>query len=896
MVHPLEQKLVGLRRRVRPMAAIHGLFIAATVLLGIVVVVGSLDYLFRIQDRGLRIIASLVVLGVCGWTVYRRIGAVLRMRLGSIELAGRVQRQFPFLGDQIVTAVEFLHTADDDPAAGSVALRRTVIARATAEAEGLDFSKTLDYRPLLRAGALVALTYAAAVLFLIVPNLPATEIALKRLLNPFGNTSWPDATNLPIRRPVDPPAVESLSIRLIPPAYTGKPAGSSERFIRAIVGTRVQIGGKATKPLNSADLCFEDGRKIPARLGEDGCTFTVAWVVEKSGGYWFALTDREGLHGGGDDRWEIRATADAPPIVQIEQPRADLFVTPQAVTPIRVSAKDDLALRDVALVFHRTETKPETTLRLFSGPPQPPPLSEPNPVGDSRVIDYRWNLATLNLQPGEQVAFYATAGDYMPQTGKSEPRRLVVVTPDELRDRIADRERLIVAELERALKMQRECRSQVESSRIRLGDLRRFEQSDVDRLETAEHAQREVNQLLANRGEGVPVHILALLADLENNGIDNADARQRMNALLEELDRLNRELIPPLGRELTAAMKMAQVDREGRGGAAAVGIAENSLTAVAATQDAIIAALERQIERLGRWDSYRRLHRDIAQLLRDQEDAAHRTSEVGRRTLTRELRDLPPQDVADLHAAAARQLELARLLDRVLQEADQGAVELRKSDPLAADFVADALDDARRLAISGQMRDAGAQIQQNRIGQAAAAQGQIAHDLQEVLDILANRRENELDRLVKKLRAVEADLSVLEERQADLHKQIEAAANDKNAEARDRKLQRLGSVQRQLREETERVSRATRAIAGRAGRPSRRDGRKADGRGRPKGRAGEWPRRRPKSRRGAAIAGQRPPPARRPTPQVRRRIGPGTNCPARRQRKAPPPPTGECPG
>ncbi len=301
-----------------------------------------------------------------------------------------------------------------------------------------------------------------------------------------------------------------------------------------------------------------------------------------------------------------------------------------------------------------------------------------------------------------------------------------------------------------------------------------------------------------------------------------------MNGLLEELDRLDRELIPPLGRELTAAVKTAQVDREGQGGAGdspnscpsengtvpfrvspatAVASAEKSLEAVAERQDAIVAALERQIERLGRWDAYRRLHRDVAQLLRDQEDAAHRASEVGRRTLTRELRDLSPQDVADLHAAAARQLELARLLDRVLQKADQGAVELRKSDPLAADFVADALDEARRLAISGQMRDAGAQIQQNHIGQAAAAQEQIARDLQEVLDILANRRENELDRLVKKLRAVEADLSALEQRQEELHKQIEATANDKNAEARNRQLQRLGNLQQQLREETERVSR-----------------------------------------------------------------------------------------
>ena len=132
------------------------------------------------------------------------------------------------------------------------------------------------------------------------------------------------------------------------------------------------------------------------------------------------------------------------------------------------------------------------------------------------------------------MTFYATASDYLPQTAKSEPRRLIVVTPDGLRDRLADRERLIVAELERALRMQRGCHDQVESAQIRLGDLQRFKPPDVDRLQAAEHAQREVDELLARRGEGVPVRIASLLADLENNGIDNADARQRMNGLLEE--------------------------------------------------------------------------------------------------------------------------------------------------------------------------------------------------------------------------------------------------------------------------------------------------------------------------------------------------------------------------
>ncbi len=68
MLHPLEQKIVSLRRRVRRMVAVYGLSVVAAALLGTMAALGLIDYLLRFQDRGLRIIASLLVLGVLAWT------------------------------------------------------------------------------------------------------------------------------------------------------------------------------------------------------------------------------------------------------------------------------------------------------------------------------------------------------------------------------------------------------------------------------------------------------------------------------------------------------------------------------------------------------------------------------------------------------------------------------------------------------------------------------------------------------------------------------------------------------------------------------------------------------------------------------------------------------------
>ena len=112
MTHPLEQKIVALRRRVRRMAAVYGLSIVAAAVLGTVAALGLIDYLLRLQDRGLRIIASLVVLGVLGvdCAIATSIGRS-GVRLRDVDLALRVQRRFPDLDDRLVSAVEFLAPA-----------------------------------------------------------------------------------------------------------------------------------------------------------------------------------------------------------------------------------------------------------------------------------------------------------------------------------------------------------------------------------------------------------------------------------------------------------------------------------------------------------------------------------------------------------------------------------------------------------------------------------------------------------------------------------------------------------------------------------------------------------------------------------------------------------------
>jgi hypothetical protein len=586
-----------------------------------------------------------------------------------------------------------------------------------------------------------------------------------------------DDTSMPWRKVevVEPPAVESLDIRLIPPAYSGCRPQRSDRHIVALVGTRMEMSGRATGPIASATLCFEDGRRFPGSLDSDGCGFRLpaggeSVLVEKSETYWLELTDREGIRGG-EDRWGIDAVPDLPPTVAIQQPTANIAVTSRAVAAVRVAAWDDLALKRVEIVFRRSPSASEERLPLYVGPETAPartsiPTASSNGASGQardgrRVLQHRWELESLNLQPGSQISYWATATDYHLQTAKSDTRQLTILSLQEFEERVAAREKIIAAERERALKMQRACRAQADALVAQLAAERPMEAIDVDRVRSLQMVQRDASSVLTSSGEGLPMHVRGLLVDLENNRVDLGDTLNRLQTLSHDLDRIAAEMLTPIAQELTLATKTIQIDLEGRDKS----LSPDSevvalLRRVGGRQDSVIAALAQLLEPLTRWEDYRRFDGEWANLVREQEKLAGQTVDLGRRTLTRDRQDLPAQEANDLEKAASRQIELAQTLARLLQGMEKASHAMPTNDPLAAS-VADAVSTAERLGLEERMRASAAQLGQNQMGQAIAGQRRIVADLQDVADRLAGgarKRSGRMDETLKALQRRQQEL------------------------------------------------------------------------------------------------------------------------------------------
>ena len=100
--------------------------------------------------------------------------------------------------------------------------------------------------------------------------------------------------------------------------------------------------------------------------------------------------------------------------------------------------------------------------------PRPPRPSMRARRANRRRSTARWTLSEFQLVPGMQLTCHAAATDYHAQTGRSDPRVLTVITPDQLLERMAVRQSQILAELARVLQLQRDARSQVRMLEIRL--------------------------------------------------------------------------------------------------------------------------------------------------------------------------------------------------------------------------------------------------------------------------------------------------------------------------------------------------------------------------------------------------------------------------------------------
>ncbi|MEX0819556.1 MAG: hypothetical protein WD070_08175, partial [Pirellulaceae bacterium] len=880
MSHPIQRQIHAIARRARRLLLVHALCWFVIVVVSVGFALGWIDYSLRLQDRGVRVILS-ILFGLSLVASLRRfIIPSLRRHFGELEVAQQVERRFPQLGDRLSSSLEFLRRDATAGRAESARLQQTVISETEALVQPLDLQDCLDPRA-TRRSLLACVPLLLAVGIICGLDLDATSLAARRLAAPWSRESWPRWNSLEIEKApqriargqdfvvevtdardrlpehatlqfrfegdeesevetaamqrvddhftysrgnvtrsfqyravggdddsmpwhtlqvVEPVRITDLRATVQPPAYSGLaatevPAGP----IRILADSQLTLSGRVDRPVQDVrgHISVGDATETgAAKIADNGNAFTISSLPTDSPGqgqYWIEATEADGVVSGSDARatWEV--VADQAPTVSVSAPTTEMYFTPNASIPLRVTATDDLAIHHVRLQIGAT------TILLFEGAEVPAARDGLPAHPDVREITRELNLGEFRLAPSDSLELVFHATDYKPQTSEPTTRTITIISQEDFDYRSQERQKQLLGRLVEALRLQRATRSQIESLRTQLNTVGGLSDRDASELRSTELQQQQVARVLGESPGGAAQLVAELIDALHSNQMAESEAAARMERLAESLNLVNRERLPTLQSEFVRATKTARIASD-EGDAI-----DSLLTSIGGRQETIAAELQSMIDQLSQWDDYRRFARDVANLLRDQQDISSRVGQLP--TFGQRFDALSAQQRADLERLAGEQLDVAQRLNRLQAEMDKLRDKIRESDPSAAATLAEALREAAANGIAERMREIGNDVARNRLGNASQAQGEVERGLQQILGALTEsssggeQQQNDPSRqqLAAVLEQLKAQLADLASRQQLL---LDATSAWQDAGTSPLTQQQMVREQRQLADDT----------------------------------------------------------------------------------------------
>jgi hypothetical protein len=344
--------------------------------------------------------------------------------------------------------------------------------------------------------------------------------------------------------------------------------------------------------------------RADAEMDADRTTFTVRFLPRVSGLYVLHFEDETGL--GNNRLFDLRLREDPQPTVQMDRPsksRDVLDVLPTAELPLWLTAEDPLyGLRSVFLEYRfgpdgRPQQlplqDPETAARGVLAPLAGPAVLAVAPPLRPTRLEFRRTLSVASLRrpdgssprTGDVIQLQASADDWddldpFREPGRSTAVEIHVIDRDELNLTLnqdqADvqqkllrlREKQIQAEqqaqeaernLKKVEKIQPKEDDQSDEAKKNRAEVEKLQKDVGDELLQAQQLQKEIQEGVGDRREGVRAEAARVLEALKANGMQNSPARDRMDRIEQELDRIAENELKQIDPKLTAAMKEADL-------------------------------------------------------------------------------------------------------------------------------------------------------------------------------------------------------------------------------------------------------------------------------------------------------------------------------------------------
>jgi hypothetical protein len=559
-----------------------------------------------------------------------------------------------------------------------------------------------------------------------------------------------------------PPAVESASATMTPPAYargqidarTADLGNGTDR--RALVAPPVLAGSDivvelrmvaAVPPADGEDraewmhrtvsVAGDDGTRISPQVeidAADPMRWTVRWTASGRGVLELRPVGEGGIEPAERIAFEIPAIEDAAPSVAIVEPAADETVTVDASPKVLAEARDDLGV-----------TRSWIDVRVLRDGAAPRVL-EPaaGSTGPAARMERTLALRSTGVEPGDRVECIARVMDAYESAGvprepvASAPRVFRVISASELADQVRSRlgqlreaaTRLreeqgeLAAAMEATANSARAPGADAQATASRRAQLSGAEGRMADRVGTFERSLEELGERLARNGT-------------DGDGLDQA---------IEEAAGMAREA----GRRAQEASRQASEDAAEASPESAASATESAAREARAAEQALAdleAALQRDRETAELSRRIDRLAERIAEASRQTQSAAERSVGQSRDELEAAVRDQLDRAAEEQREAAAEARSLASDLERRAEEV------AREDRPEAGvqEAMREAAREAEERGLARQLEQAATQTEENQVQAAQQSQQQAAQAVEAMQQAMRAQRRARTEELRRRM-------------------------------------------------------------------------------------------------------------------------------------------------
>ncbi|MDZ7318306.1 MAG: hypothetical protein ONB11_04075, partial [candidate division KSB1 bacterium] len=207
---------------------------------------------------------------------------------------------------------------------------------------------------------------------------------------------------------IELPLVRYLQVKVTPPNYSRiSPKFLEENVgdINCLKGSLVEVNLHSNKNLATAKLIFNNQKETELELTANRAKGAFKAIAD--GSYHIELVDATNFQSKDPIEYRIALIEDISPTIAIPVPGRDVDLTEDMRLPLAIEADDDFGFSSLRLAFQvfRAESPfVDTSIHHLS-------LSFPPEVKEKLVVDYTWDLSSLNLFAGDVVRYHAEVFD-----------------------------------------------------------------------------------------------------------------------------------------------------------------------------------------------------------------------------------------------------------------------------------------------------------------------------------------------------------------------------------------------------------------------------------------------------------------------------------------------------